>query len=214
MHIVAWNAEGLRTKVPELQSWLPTVKADVVAIQEAQFTAKSLTRIPGFQPPVVTRRGRGRAAGAAARGGGDVAIYVRGGLTFAPLPDRLVSPDDDTTEACGVRILGTTNLDIINIYRPPIRNTQEDEREERFDPGALPVNDATLLVGGVNTHHPFWNHACEVEDTVGRRLADWMDGVGWTPLNSGEPMHVSYWSGGSTAPDLVACSRGLAKRST
>ncbi|KAF0296692.1 Ribonuclease H [Amphibalanus amphitrite] len=131
-------------------------RPDVIAIQEAQFPAKTVTRIPGFQPPVVTRRGRGRAAGVAAKGD-DVAIYVRGGLSFALL-DRLVSPDDDTIEACGIRILDFDRpLDTFNIYRPPIRNTEEDEREDRFDPRALPANDTALLVGDVNAHHPLWD---------------------------------------------------------
>ena len=101
LHIVGWNAEGLRGKVPELQSWLPTVTADVVAIQEAQFSAKSLFRIPGFQSPVVNRKVRGRSSGAAsAKGGGDVAIYVRGGLAFNPLTEYHLNPADDTTEVC------------------------------------------------------------------------------------------------------------------
>ena len=115
LHIVGWNAEGLRTKLSELQSWLPTVSADVVAIQEVQLSAMSTFRIPGYQPPVVTRRARGRTSGAVSAKGGDVAIYVRGGLPFVPIIDRLLDPADDSTEVCGVRILGDTNLDIINI---------------------------------------------------------------------------------------------------
>ena len=58
------SSDGM-LRVSELQSWLPSVNADVVTIQEAQFSAKTTVRIPGFQPPVVTRRERGRNAGAA-----------------------------------------------------------------------------------------------------------------------------------------------------
>ncbi|KAF0314448.1 hypothetical protein FJT64_015103 [Amphibalanus amphitrite] len=125
------------------------------------------------------------------------------------------SPDDDTTEVCGVRILNSDrHLNILNIYRPPIRNTEEDEREDRFDPRALPVDETTLLVGDVNAHHPLWDAQCEAADRVGQRIADWMDEVGWLPLNSGEPTHSSYRSGSSTAPDLAACSSGLARRAS
>ena len=77
---------------------------------------------------------------------------------FIPL-DRPISPDDDTNKTCGFRIFGHPNLDIFTIYRPLIRNTVEDEREDRFDPGALPVNDSAILVGDLNAHHPLWDSA-------------------------------------------------------
>ncbi|KAF0304847.1 putative RNA-directed DNA polymerase from transposon BS [Amphibalanus amphitrite] len=135
-------------------------------------------------------------------------------LAMVP-PETSGCPDDDTTEVCGVRILNSDrHLNILNIYRPPIRNTEEDEREDRFDPRALPVDETTLLVGDVNAHHPLWDAQCEAADRVGQRIADWMDEVGWLPLNSGEPTHSSYRSGSSTAPDLAACSSGLARRAS
>ena len=91
LRIVGWNAEGLRTKVPELQSWLPLVSADVVAIQEAQFSAKTAILIPRLQPPVFTRRERGRTTSAAAVvKGGDVAI--RGGIPFSPCKTAYLTP--------------------------------------------------------------------------------------------------------------------------
>ena len=49
MIIVSWNAEGFRAKQVELQRWLTTVRADVVAIQEAQLP-KVATGLAGYQP--------------------------------------------------------------------------------------------------------------------------------------------------------------------
>ncbi|KAF0290571.1 putative RNA-directed DNA polymerase from transposon BS [Amphibalanus amphitrite] len=212
LHIVGWNAEGLRTKVSELQSWLPSVNADVVAIQEAQFPTKTTVRIPGYQPPVVTRRTRGRQTGAASAKGGDVAIYVRGGLTFSTLSDSYQAPADDTTEICGVRIHGKFQTDIINVYRPPIRRTRDDDRTDNFDPGALPSGDNTIILGDFNGHHPSWDYECDAADEVGNRLAEWLDREDWLPLNTGEPTHTSYRSGCNTAPDVACCSRTLARR--
>ena len=174
-HVVGWNAEGLRTKVPELQSWLPTVRADVVAIQEAQFSAKTATRIPGYQPPVYARRERGRISGAASAKGGDVAIFVRAGIHFAPLTERLTDPADDSTEVCGVRILGTHPINIINVYRPPIRRSPEDQREDRFDPGAVPSGEDTIVLGTSTPTTPSGTAVATQRTTSG---SDWP--TGWT----------------------------------
>ena len=213
--VVSWNAEGLRKKIGELQRWLPAVKIDVLAVQEGQLP-KVAPRIPGFQPPVVVRRARGRVTGAAVVKGGDVALYVRAGLHFTTIDDRLTAAADDTTEVCGIRLLGKhqdNNLTIINVYRPPIRAT-DDDRVDRFDPNVFPTDDKTLLVGDVNAHHPMWDAACEASDTVGDRIAGWMERVGWRPLNTGAPTFTSYRSGSHTAPDIAACSTSLARRAT
>ena len=211
LHIVVWNAEGIRSKIPELQGWLRTAPADVIAIQEAQFPAKTATRIPGFQPPVITRRARGRREGAAVTKGGDVAIYLRAGLHFTPLTDRPLDAADDSSEVCGVRILGERPLTVWNLYRPPIRSAEDDDRRDRFSPDALPHDDQTIVVGDLNGHHPLWDSNCETADPVGQRFGDWLDRVGWTTLNSGAPTFMSYRTGSRTAPDVVACSSRLAR---
>ena len=210
MTIVSWNAEGLRTKVRELGSWLPAVKADVVAVQEAQLS-KTVPNIPGFQPPVVVRRARGRSTGASVVKGGDVALYIRAGLHFDVLSGGYLAATDDSTELCGVRLLGPHPLNIFNLYRPPIRAT-DDDRVDRFDPRLLPSDGETIIVGDFNGHHPWWDGSCLEPDPVGVRVADWLEEVGWTPLNSGEPTFASYRSGGLSAPDLAACSGSLARR--
>ena len=211
MTLVSWNSEGLRTKVQELTGWLPAIKADVVAIQEAQLP-KTVPSIPGYQPPVVVRRARGRRTGAGTKGG-DVVLYVRSGLHFIPLTDRLRATADDTTEICGVRLLGPQTLDVINIYRPPI-SWSGDDREDHFDPGCLPNNSNTILLGDINGHHPRWDGACDTADAVGERVADWMEQVGWATLNSGEPTFASYRTGAQSAPDLAACAASLSRRAT
>ena len=163
---------------------------------------------------MVVRRARGRITGAAVVKGGDVALYVRAGLHFTVIDDRMTAAADDTTEICGVRLLGndnTTYLTIINLYRPPIRTT-DDEREDLFDPAVLPTDSKTLLVGDVNAHHPMWDAACETPDEVGERIAGWLDAGEWRPLNTGSPTFTSYRSGSHSAPDLAACSAALARR--
>ncbi|KAF0300926.1 hypothetical protein FJT64_026694 [Amphibalanus amphitrite] len=71
---------------------------------------------------------------------------------------------DDTTEICGVRIHGKFQTDIINVYRPPIRRTRDDDRTDNFDPGALPSGDNTIILGDFNGHHPSWDYECDAAD--------------------------------------------------
>ncbi|KAF0287013.1 putative RNA-directed DNA polymerase from transposon BS [Amphibalanus amphitrite] len=125
-----------------------------------------------------------------------------------------VATNYDSTEVCGVRILGKSPISIFNIYRPPIRRSPTDDREDNFDPAALPSDEDAIILGDLNAHHPLWDSGCDTADDVGNRVADWLDSVGWSPLNSGEPTHSSYRSGGSSAPDVAVCSRALARRST
>ena len=101
-HVIraSWNVEGLRTKQAELQHWLTTLRADVVAIQEAQLP-KVAQRLTGYLTSLVVRRTRGRTAGEATKGRG-VRIYVRAGLHFTVLKGPFLANLDDTTEICDV----------------------------------------------------------------------------------------------------------------
>ena len=123
-------------------------------IKEAQLP-KMTPRLAGYQPPVVVRRARGRTAGAAVKGG-DVCIYVRADLHFIVMEDPFLANLGDTTEICGVRVLVQSQLDITNIYRPPIRATGDD-RQDRFESRRLPDGAPTLLVSDLSGHHLAWD---------------------------------------------------------
>ena len=102
-----------------------------------EFPPKSLFGVQGYQPPIIVRRARGHAAGGVSAKGGDVAIFVTAGLHLAALTNPLVARTDDCTEVCGCD-LSWRPLIIVNIYRPPIRNTDDDHRTDNFDSSALP----------------------------------------------------------------------------
>lgn len=156
----------MRTKVQELTGWLNAIKADIVAVQEAQLP-KTVPNTPGYQPPAIVRRARGRRTGAGTKGG-DVVLFVRWGLHFTTLTDRLRAAADDTTEICGVRLPGPQNLDIINIYRPP-NSWSGDDREDHFDPSCLPN---TIPLGDINGQHPRCDRACGAAGAMEERVAD------------------------------------------
>ena len=178
-----WNAEGPRPKIAELSSRLLELHADVIAVQEGQFP-KAVPRIPGFQPPVVTRRIRGRRDGVPGKGG-DFAIYVRDGHHFSVLSGFFQSAADDTAEICGVRILGTPDLDVINLYRTPVRQDETGERTDNFNPDLLPHGGNVIVKGDSNARHPLWDSHGDQADEVGEHVAAWLDRRRWTVLNDG-----------------------------
>ena len=161
---MSWNAEGLRKKTLEVQRWLSDNRVDVAVIQEAQLPAKKNIALPGFQLASVARRARRRRADGPVKGG-DVVIYIRDGLKFTKLEDRPLDVSDDSTEWCGIRLLippsqhssQPTSIDIHNIYRPPIRAGESDEREDRFALTLRPTSDC-IITGDLNAHHPMWDH--------------------------------------------------------
>ena len=98
--VMSWNAEGLRKKIGELQRRLPADKIDVLAVQKGQFPQVA-PRLSGYQPPVVVWRARGRVTGATIVKGGDVALYVRAGLHFEVIDDRMTVAADRGNVICG-----------------------------------------------------------------------------------------------------------------
>ena len=215
--VMSWNAEGLRKKTLEVQRWLSDNRVDVAVIQEAQLPAKKNIALPGFQLASVARQTRGRRADGPVKGG-DVVIYIRDGLKFTKLEDRPLDVSDDSTEWCGIRLLippsqhssQPTSIDIHNIYRPPIRAGESDEREDRFALTLRPTSDC-IITGDLNAHHPMWDHQCDDADDVGRRLAAWFEAGEWSVLNSGAPTHADY-RGNTGAPDVTVCTRDMARR--
>ena len=139
-----------------------------------------------------------------------MALFVRAGVHFVPLSDRPLAAADDTTEVCGVRILGARPLDIWCLYRPPLRTSAEDQREDHFDPDMLPDGDDAIVRGDFNAHHPLWDSACDTADGVGDRVATWLERIDWTALNTGDATRVDS----QTAPDVAVCSASLARRTT
>ena len=109
---------------------------------------------------------------------------------------------EDTAEICGVRLLGPQTLDIVNIYRPSI-SWSGDDREDHFHPSCLPNSNNTVLLGDINGQHPRRERACGAADAVGEGVADWIEQVGWVPLNSDKPTFASYGTGAQSAPTLL-----------
>ena len=229
LQFCCWNAEGLRPKKAEFQRWLSSEKIDVAAVQEVQLPANQPFTIPGYQTAVVTKRARGRRDDGPAKGGG-LAIFVRDGLNFSVIDNSPLNPLDDTTEWCGVRIyLSTTStnpsstthslssssqhVDVYNVYRPPIRTSETDQRQDRFSMDNFPTNNRTVIAGDFNGHHSSWDSNYAEPDRTGALIADWVDANRWCVLNDPTShTRTSYGPGPSTSPDVAMCHQDLATR--
>ena len=221
--VVGWNAEGLRKKIPEFSRWLSAAKVDVAAIQEAQLPANKTLSVPGYQAAVFQRRARGRRGDGPAKGG-DVIIFVRDGIAFTTIEASPLQPADNTTEWCGVRIFThqprgrnprEKHIDIYNVYRPPIRNSEEDQRVDHFALTGFPSDPNVIIIGDINGHHPSWDGNCLEPDSVGQMVDDWTSEKGWKALNSGAPTCTGYGERTRlTAPDVALAHRDTARRCT
>ena len=78
-----------------------------------------------------------------------------------------------------MRILGTPDLDVINLYRPPICQDETDERTDNFNPDLLPHGGNVIDTGDISAHHPLWDSDCDQADEVGEAWRrGWIDAAG------------------------------------
>ncbi|KAF0304735.1 putative RNA-directed DNA polymerase from transposon BS [Amphibalanus amphitrite] len=107
------------------------------------------------------------------------------------------------------------HLDIYNVYRPPIRTSAQDERVDFFSLDAFPSNDATIITGDLNSHHPVWDVSCSNPDRVGDSIYEWTARHDWQVLNSGTPTRAGYGEDARlSAPDVTLAHSDLARRCT
>ncbi|KAF0307940.1 RNA-directed DNA polymerase from mobile element jockey [Amphibalanus amphitrite] len=200
------------------------LKVDVLAVQEAQLPSGRNIAIPGYQAAAVARRAQGRRRDGPIKGG-DVAIYVRDGLSYSTIEASPLLPQDTTTEWCAIKIIPhqmrgqpsreSSSLNIYNLYRPPSRLSAEDEREDHFSLDMFPSLPNVIAVGDINGHHPVWDVNCSEPDAVGTRVNDWLELHHWVTLNSGAATCVGYGNRTrQTAPDVAMCHRDMAGRCT
>jgi ribonuclease HI len=143
---------------------------------------------------------------------------IKTGISYLPLSDAPLHPQDDTTEWIGVRInIKRKQFDLHNIYIPPIRTGVNDDRVQRFDPTFLPTGQSTIIAGDLNAHHFLWDDNSD-EDTLGTLIADWCANADWTAANSGQPTFMHRGVGPSvaapSAPDVSLGHQRLLQRST
>ena len=113
LHIMQWNADGISTKVSELESRLIKGDYDICLLQETKLRpGKSTPSIKGY---VSIRTDRPRQDG-----GGGLLVYIKNSLIFERVQESSKSGTESSTFR--VRIGKKKWLTICNIYCPPSRS--------------------------------------------------------------------------------------------
>ena len=209
LKICIWNAGGLKRKKENLELLCEKESIDVIMVQKAKFQGKKPLKILNFNEPVVQRRKRGRLITNNPELSGDVAIYTRKGVSYETIPiaKRPFEQSDDTTEWCGVKVFGRNEEIILhNIYRPPVRSGDSDDRPNNFSTDKWDPDMKTIYAGDFNSHHPLWDNACSNVDDTGEKIAEWCARNEYLPLNDGSATRKDS----NTAPDAAFCHMKLA----
>ena len=93
-------------------------------------------------------------------------------------------------------------LTLVNVYCPPARRGQGEDRVAGFDPASLPCHRGVLIGGDLNAHSPLWD-PFQPGDALGEELEQWLLDRGLMCLNDGSATHVNRGTGGDSAPDVT-----------
>jgi ribonuclease HI len=209
LKVVQFNANGVvdPARKAELVKFLADNAIDVALVQETNLGADAKFDIPGYE---IRRRERvvGRTAGANTTRGG-VMTLIREGLDFIVNDDPILAPADNTTEVLSVTIItGESSTRLINIYVPPIRGGEADQRTQNFDPEFLPRGRRVIVAGDINGHSPAWDEGAPT-DKIGEKVEDWLVSANFAVLNDGNPTRTNPATGKGSAPDVTLCHNSI-----
>ena len=190
-NICHWNAEGVRTKKLELQTFLKTHNIDVCCIQETHLSPNHRFSVRGFDS---FRRDREHGP----KGG--LLILVK---NIYPAAEIHRSGDEDT-EVLGIKLILEGNpLSIYNLYSPPpkaLRLHAIQPEEERW-----------IIMGDFNSHSPSWGYPDL--DAKGDEVEDWIITNQMVLINRPDEPHTYYsraWRK-TSCPDIAIATDDVAK---
>ena len=197
LRILQWNADGVGTKIPELERCVVEYDIDVVVLQESKLMEKNSTpQLSGF---TAVRRDRGARDGSAERRGGGLLTYVKTDIpyTVVDLPDASVGSllERLTVE---VRAGSEGRLRITNVYCPPTRG---EASGAEFSTNGLPGSKRNIILGDLNAHSPLWDRE-QPGDQRGEAVEEWLMCQDFAVVNDGTATRVNRGTGGGSAPDV------------
>ena len=207
LRILQWNTNGSgKEKQIELEKLLFEGKYDMAVIQESKLTAKKPD--PKFKDYIVYRQDRcvGRSNSATDIGaGGGVITLVKRGMQHTVNTTRPTAVDDLTTDWLNITLhCEDCDIEVINLYKPPIRQAADDDRTQKFNPNALPKGKHTIICGDFNSHCPLWDPFLD-EDQDGKDIYDWVNNNDFTIANTGSATRINPGDGSLSSPDITLC---------
>ena len=188
LNICHWNAEGVRTKKLELQTFLKTHHIDVCCIQETHLSPNHRFSIRGFE---TFRRDR------ECRPKGGLLILVK---NIYPAAEIHRSGDEDTA-VLGIKLMFEGNpLSMYNLYSPPPNTLQLHAIQ--------PEEERWIIMGDFNSHSPSWGYPDL--DPKGDEVEDWIITNHTVLINRPDEPHT-YYSRTTSCPDIAIATDDVAK---
>ena len=195
LRIMQWNADGINTKIAELNHYVKEHKIDVVIIQESKLTENKPT--PKLYGYAAVRSDR---PGSEFPGGG-LLTFIKHNVAYR----KVGSAKNGNVEAQSVSIQQSANrwLDITNIYIPP----KAKENTITW----IPTSEAAILAGDLNGHTPLWDRT-QPNDEMGEKIVDYILEKNLFCCNTGEATRHNWNTGGGSTPDITLATPSLANK--
>ena len=188
--MMQWNANGIKTKMVELEDRAKSSKSDVIMIQESKLRATDPD--PKLKGYTTIRKDRG-----VGRGGGLI-TFVKEDIPFT-----VVSHTEAVEGSLLEILLVNINLASLsktmcaNVYCPPTRGSQQGSE---FDTRELPYAENTIVGGDLNAHSRL-RDSWQPEDRLGEKVEDWLVEKNFSVANDGEATRVN----GNGRPKRTRC---------
>ena len=206
LNLLQLNCNGIQSSQHQLSALLHEKNIHIAAIQETKLCDDSFARLtpncfPGYSFSPKHRDSHG----------GGIALLVRHNIPFSPLCTHdLFDQNDAITDIQAIQVtLGSSTLNIINLYIPP-----EGSCPRRYSPDLsriLNLPDAIIL-GDFNAHHQLW-YSTGRESQRSKDLVDAINNSTICPINEDTPTRLPS-NGAPSSPDISLLDSRLVPTST
>ena len=142
--ILQWNSDGINTKSEELKEKLKEWEVDIAMIQETHLQPSNNS--PDLGEYEIIRRDRSSFTGKEGKGKGGLITAIKRELVYDILDEKKwIEEEDVNTEmiAVKVHINEEKTLRCLNVYIPPFRQEDNDNRTQKFNTRKLPTGRGT-----------------------------------------------------------------------
>ena len=181
LRILQWNADGLRTKIDELQLRLKEDDYDVCVIQETKLLKENKTpTVEGYTSLRKDRKNQD--------GGGGLMTFIKKSLAFETIRDA--TKDSTETQCFKIKMSKRKWVEICNIYCPPVRSHTTNQNV-RLATKTIPSTSESIVLGDFNAHSPIWDQF-QPPDERGEAVEDWIINNDMTVLNDGRHTRINH----------------------
>ncbi|GFV18524.1 probable RNA-directed DNA polymerase from transposon X-element [Trichonephila clavipes] len=189
--IVTWNADGIRTKIPEFEEYIQRYDPDIIALQETFLQPCHSFNIPNY---TIYRNDR-----LTHRGGG-TAILIKNSIAHHSIHIHTHALENTT-----IVLEGTNKITISCIYRPP------NSPHQTLIPDLLKIlrnRTHCFIAGDFNAKHHSWSPQSR-NNTCGSTLFKFIRNCGFLLSSSSEPTTVPNRANARPATIDLGISCGL-----